>query len=219
MPNRRGRRKQPKGRRPSARMMRSPQNLGLSSRPSGVGPVFRFKRTFLTPLTLLPATEYLGNYVAGLGATSSGFITFIQVYDLFRITKVKLTFVPHWNVNGTNAVAADDELPLITWVQNHDDFGTPTSFLQVQGFISSKTQLFDRPRSVTGVPTGLINIAATGGNSNGVILPLMWMNTSGNLVVMPFLKFAIQAVTGVPASGRFDILAEYTFEMCQATTQ
>jgi len=192
--------------------------MGLSSRPTGVGPVWTIQRTFTQMFSIVAGADFVGNYVAGLGATTTPFINFLQQFDLFRVTKLKLTFIPHWNVNGTNSVSFDDELPQIVWVQNHDDFGTPSSFLQVQGFISSKTQLFDRPRSVTGVPTGLVNIAATGGNSNGVILPLMWMNTSGNLVVMPFLKFAIQNVAGVPASGRFDINADYTFQMCQAST-
>jgi len=212
------RKKRPqRGRRRNVRMPRM-SALTIGSRPSGVGPVFRFRRTVLNSYAMVAGSPSLLAMSFGLGNVPSNLTTFVQTWDIYRITKLKVNFIPHWNVNGTNSVGADDELPQITWYQNHDDTVLPTSFDQVSGATGSKVLLFDRVRSTTIIPNVLLNVAASGGNSNAGFAPGIWLNTTGNLALYLGLKIAVQAVAGIPASGRFDIDVVYHFEVAQATT-
>jgi len=180
----------------------------LTSVPRGVGTPFRYQRNFVAASNTLSAgSAYLAALTLGPATWPSAFSALIASnYDLYRVDHVKVTFVPYFNVNGTNSVGADDSLPQICWVINYDDTSTPASYDAVMAQTGSRFTRFNRPVSVNVQPRALASIASAGGNTNGMLIgPGAWFNAGGSSVLFLGLKYGITATTGTPGGGRFDI--------------
>jgi len=180
----------------------------ITSMPRGVGTPFRYERKFVYQSnTLAVGSPFLAALGFGMNTWPSAFATLIGAsYDFFRIDGVTVTFIPYFNVNGTNSVGVDDQLPQIAWVSNYDDNSAPVSYDAVLAQTGSRFRRFDRPISHSVVPRALSAVAAAGGNTNALLIgPGAWFNAGGPAVLFLGLKYGITALSGTPAGGRFDV--------------
>lgn len=176
--------------------------------PRGVGTPFHYRRNFVAfSVSLSPSTPYLSALNFGSNTWPIAFSAMIAAnYDLYRINHVKVSFIPYFNVNATNATGGDDQLPQIAWVINYDDTASPGSYDLVMAQTGSRFTRFNRTVSVTVQPRALGAVAASGGNTNGFLIgPGAWFNAGGSAVLFLGLKFAITGVSAVAGAGRFDI--------------
>lgn len=152
-------------------------------------------------------SPYLAALSFGPSTWPSAFFSLIgSNYDLYRINRVRVSFIPYFNVNGTNSIGADDQLPQIAWVRNYDDNSAPVTYDAVMAQSGVRFARFNRPIHVVVVPRALAAIAAAGGNTNGLLIgPGAWFNAGGPAVLFLGLKFGITPVTGLAGAGRFDI--------------
>lgn len=170
--------------------------------------------------TLSAGSPFLGTQNVGPSSWPSAFFTLIgSNFDIYRYNRVKITWIPYFNVNATNGVGADDNLPQIAWVSNYDDTSTPASYDAVLAQSGSRFRRFDRPVSLTLVPRALTSVAAAGGNTNAALtMPGAWYNCGGPAVLFLGAKFAITASSGTPGGGRFDVNYEIDISCLQNIT-
>jgi len=176
--------------------------------PRGVGTPFHYRRNFVAfSVNLSPSTPYLSALNFGANTWPSAFSAMIAGnYDLYRINRVKVSFIPYFNVNATNATGGDDQLPQIAWVINYDDNAAPGSYDLVLAQTGSRFTRFNRMVTVTVQPRALGAVAAAGGNTNGFLIgPGAWFNAGGSAVLFLGLKFGVTGVSAVAGAGRFDI--------------
>jgi len=217
MPQRKQRRRGPPGQRNRPRRAMP----GPSRDLMGIRDTYRFQRTWVAAQSQIVAgSPFLSSISLIQTAIPAGLTTFLGEFDLFRFRSIRIRWVPHWNVNGTNIAGADDELPLIARVVNYDDGNNPASFDAVCGQGGAIVERFNRPVSLTVRPHALgQQIVTTGSMPSVVLYPGdAWFNTAALTTYAcywPLAKFAIQSTSGVAASGRFDIVLDLDLELAQ----
>jgi len=216
MPKNRQRKRQGRGR-PQRRRASVPRNpLG------GIRDMYRFQRSVnVQTIQWVNSVGYLGALSLTRGTLTSALISFVQTFDLFRINRIRVRWMPEWNVNVTSAVGADGVMPQFAAVVNYDDFNTPTSFDQLLGTGGARLRRMTGPQAITCYPMPLAPVLVTAGTApNVIMLPHnTWMNTSvfnsSFTPNFPLCKFGINAAGARAASGFVDIYFDLDFTLAQ----
>jgi len=175
---------------------------------------YRFRRTYIAAtVTQSVGTAALGAVNVGPAVWPSSLISFVQNFDLCRIDRATVTLVPHYNVSSAGGTAG--ELPLVVVVRNYDDNSTPASFAAVQQQAGAYTTRFSRPIKCVFVPAVILAVAGTTTLTAGV-MPGLWWNTAAGGMNALGMKYAVQAVAGLPGNGVFDVLVSLDFTCSQA---
>jgi hypothetical protein len=206
---------------PRRRSRASPAATQRSSErapPGAIRDLYRFTRTWLNATVAMTANTAVLGAINLNSNIPSNLNTFLQSFDLMKIDHVKVRFIPRFSVNTSPSVGLDDQLPQIAIVPNYDDSVAPPSVDNVLGQGQAVLRRFDREQSITVYPSMLM-AAATASGSATVLLHVRdsWINASAFAFTtsVPLCKFAVTAVSGVPAAGLFDIYMEAHFILAQ----
>jgi len=191
--------------------------MGFPQVPVGVGPLYKAHFKFLwTSGVMVAGSPYLDIVRFGTTFWPSQLQNFAATWDMYRVRRAQVQFIPQFNVNTPGAVSTDEQLPNLAFVCNYDDVTPPASFANTVCQFGSKTVRFDRAHSTAKfTPAVLVSVNAQGGNANGLVLFAPWLNTSGNQAVLIGVKYAIEAVPYVPGNGRFDVFVSLDVDFCQ----
>lgn len=194
--------------------------VGLSSVPliNAAGEFKLVRQVLATTVTMTagsPTLSALQILCGSGGSFPANLRTFLGSFDLAALDRVVVTFLPRWSSNLPN----NAEIPQLYLVANYDDITTPPSVDYVLGQGGSKMHWFRSPVNLIVSPRALMIPA--GSTTSSVISTAPWYNTSmftSTAAFLPICKFAIPAVTNLPAAGAFDIYYTFHFRLRQAIT-
>jgi hypothetical protein len=156
-----------------------PQQLSVYSPPAQMGRPFTLVRRWLAgTISLNPGSDTFGTI--GLGPTNwpSSLVTFItQSFTLFRVKRMRVTFVPKYSVN-TGTSASPDSLGNLVLVPMYGAVNfAPATIDGVAGLAGAKNHRLTRPATIDLQPHILVPFATTTG-SPVMSMPMPWMSTT-----------------------------------------
>lgn len=178
MPKTRNPKRTRRGGRSAARRPPS-QTLSVYSPPPRMGQPFTLTRKWLAgSVGLNPGSDTFGTIGLGPVNWPSSLVTFVtQSFTLFRVRKMRVTFVPHYNVN-TGTSAAPDSLGNIVLVPMYAAVNfAPATIDGVAGLAGARTSRLNRPATIDLQPHVLMPFATTTG-SPVLSMPMPWMSTA-----------------------------------------
>lgn len=170
-------------RRKSRRTMRRMRRPGLSKRALSV---HHFKRTFVgTPISSQTTTLY-GGYVLTFDQLPN-YTEFTNLFDLYRINKVLIKFIPNQSESSVGAAKA---IPEFFSCIDFTDGTAPTSINQILEYANMKITrgIYTHKRTYT--PSTVDYVNATAGANAGNPTWKQWLSTSSSSVSMYGLKYA-----------------------------
>jgi hypothetical protein len=186
-------------------------------RPIGTGRKYTLSTTYLYQQNTMTAGSVYTAAINFWSATWPSILqNFLAQWDMYRVRRARVRWIPQFNVSTSGVASTDEQLPNITYVANYDDIGTPAGFTSVLVQPGARVLRFNREvRSAWIIPATLVNNSQSGGNGNGVVLFMPWLNTSGSATLLTGAKYAIEAVPYLPGNGRFDVFIDIQVEFSQ----
>lgn len=132
---------------------------------------------------------------------------FTNLYDMYKILKVKYTLMPRGNSSDVGILAGAGASTRVCSVLDYDDSLAPVSFNQLCQYSNIKWTSATQNHSRTIVPKFLREVS-TGLGTTANEIATGWINCTNNNVYHRGIKLGIQA----PSSGSavYDLLVKYT---------
>lgn len=183
-----------------------------------------FKRTCITVETLMDADTF-GSIVFELNDLNS-YTEFSNLFEEYRITGVKLTFI--WNKNSAQndigAITPGDSsfIPNLYLVYDPNDVSTPASIVSLLERGDVKIRRLDRPCKMFVRPKVAASVYESGVTTAYADASKLWLSTASQAVDYYGVKWAVDASTagiggiGADPIGKLTIIKTFYLQ-CRGT--
>lgn len=173
-------------------------------------PLYNYKQVVLNPLgvgsiVVPPTTTFLQSYAFDLQQVGGNLAAFTTLYDQYKINKVKIQFVPKFNVSDIDAAGTTGgNLAMVATCIDYDDDSIPGAIgdiLERQNAKLHRTKVFSR------ILKPCVNFNVSTGITAGVSTRQSpWLDTNSTAVPHYGVKIGI---TGTQVQQNYDIICTY----------
>jgi len=200
------------------KVMRARKKKRTSSIPSTVGNanVFRVRQSVLTQVNVPSTASYFG--ALSFALTDLGNATpFANVWDQYRLTKVKCHFLPQYTNYGPISSSVQYGQGQLITVLDYDDAIVPTALTTLLSYDTCRVQPFSKPVVRTLVPHIAMAAYAGGTFTSSTNESRQWIDMNSPSVPHYGVKYMVNACD-ITTQGikSFFLWVEYFIEMRNA---
>jgi hypothetical protein len=169
--------------------------------------MYRIANVSVTAASFAGAYDFKLNYLPQSGE-------FTALFDVYKIWKVDIQFIPKYNSSDFSTGGAGFGLPTMYVVEDRNDVAVPASINELMEYNNCKAQRFDRPLHYTCWPT--LNTISGSGAALGLVINDnqrdMFLRTSEPGVQYCGVKWGLDLPLGVEVF-RMDVVFKYYMKL------
>jgi len=120
--------------------------MGLSMNTLNTTRILTYSNQAYTPLSFASATDFSLSYLSSPG-------DFTNLFDVHKIWKVEITFIPKYNSSDFSSGGSAYGLPTIYIAEDRNDKTVPATVNELREYATCKARRFDKPVKYTCWPS------------------------------------------------------------------